>query len=77
MAHVDEEAARRGAKTMVLGVVNSGGFMPESWTESLTDALARGMDLASGMHVRLEDFPEVAEAARAPGRTRRQGDIDP
>jgi uncharacterized NAD-dependent epimerase/dehydratase family protein len=63
-----EEAARRGAKTMVLGVVNSGGFMPESWTESLTDALARGMDLASGMHVRLEDFPEVAEAARAHGR---------
>ncbi len=63
-----EEAQARGAKTMVLGVVNSGGFMPESWTASLTEALARGMDLASGMHARLEDFPEVAAAAAEHGR---------
>ena len=63
-----EEARARGAETMVLGVVNSGGFMPESWTASLTEALSRGMDLASGMHARLEDFPEVAEAARTHGR---------
>ncbi len=58
-----EEAARRGAGTLVIGVVNSGGFMPDSWTESITEAIAAGMDVASGLHSRLEDFPAIARAA--------------
>ena len=28
-----EEAVKRGAKTFVLGVVNAGGKMPESWID--------------------------------------------
>lgn len=63
-----EEAAGRGARTLVIGVVNSGGFMPDSWTESITKAIAAGMDVASGLHSRLEDFPAIAEAAREHGR---------
>ncbi|MDP6707896.1 MAG: DUF1611 domain-containing protein [Alphaproteobacteria bacterium] len=63
-----EEAARRGAKTLLIGIVNSGGFLPDSWTESITEAIAAGMDVASGLHSRLEDFPAVAEAAAAHDR---------
>ena len=63
------EAARLGAKTLVIGVVNSGGFMPDSWTEAICRALAEGMDLASGLHGRLESFPAIHEAAAQHGRT--------
>lgn len=64
-----EQAIERGAKTLVIGVVNSGGFMPESWTKTLTAALAGGLDVANGLHTRLQDFPEIDAAATAHGRT--------
>lgn len=62
------EAAERGAKTFVIAVVNSGGTMPESWTDTIVDAIEQGMDVASGLHMRLQDFPAIAEAATKHGR---------
>ena len=62
------EAAARGAKTFVIAVVNSGGTMPESWTDTIVDAIEQGMDVASGLHMRLQDFPAIAEAAAKHGR---------
>jgi uncharacterized NAD-dependent epimerase/dehydratase family protein len=62
------EAVRLGAKTLVIGVVNSGGFMPESWTHTICQALAHGLDLASGLHGRLDSFPAIREAAAQHGR---------
>ena len=64
-----DEAIRRGAKTLVIGVVNSGGFLPDTWTDAIYDALAKGLDLASGLHGRLQDFPEINAAAEKFGRT--------
>ena len=64
-----DAAVALGAKTMVIGVVNSGGFMPESWTEAICYGLAQGLDLASGLHGRLQDFPEINAAAEKHGRT--------
>ena len=61
------EAVERGARTLVIGIVNSGGFLPESWTESITEAIAAGLNVASGLHSRLEDFPEVKKAAETHG----------
>ncbi|MDA1101571.1 MAG: DUF1611 domain-containing protein [Proteobacteria bacterium] len=63
------EAVRLGAKTMVIGVVNSGGFMPDTWMDVLCQALAHGLDLASGLHGRLESFPAIQETAVQHGRT--------
>ncbi len=63
-----EGAARNGAKTLVLGVVNRGGVLDPAWVELLERALAAGMDLASGMHMRLADNARLAEAARKHGR---------
>ena len=64
-----EEAVERGAKTLVIGVVNSGGFLPESWTEAICQGLALGMDVASGLHSRLQSFPEINATAEKFGRT--------
>src|SRR5690606_30890391 len=62
------EAVKRGARTLVIGVVNSGGFMPETWIDSFTAALAAGLDIANGLHTRLEELPGVADAAARYGR---------
>ncbi len=57
------EAVDAGAKTMIVGVANAGGFIPESWVASIVDALAAGMDVAAGMHDRLTGVATIAEAA--------------
>ncbi len=63
------EAAERGARTMVVGVANAGGFIPETWIDSIVAALEAGLDVAAGMHSRLADIAPIAEAARRNGRT--------
>ncbi len=63
-----EEAVAAGAKTMIVGVANAGGFIPETWLDAITGALGAGMDVASGMHARLADFAPVREAAERHGR---------
>ncbi|WP_413993445.1 N-acetyltransferase DgcN [Labrys okinawensis] len=63
------EGKSRGARTMVVGVVNAGGVLPEHWIRSIVDALDAGLDIASGLHTRLEDVPEIAAAAERDGRT--------
>ncbi len=64
-----DEAVRLGAKTLVIGVVNSGGFLPDSWTDAICHGLAQGLDVASGLHGRLQSFPEINRAAEKHGRT--------
>lgn len=63
-----EEAAARGARTLVIGVANRGGVISEAWKDTILDALAHGMDVASGLHQKIADLPEVAQAARERGR---------
>ena len=63
------EAAAAGAGTMVVGVVNAGGVMPDAWVIDLVRALEAGLDLAAGMHVRLRDLPGIEAAADRHGRT--------
>lgn len=63
-----EEAVQRGAKTLVIGVANRGGVISEAWTEVLVRALDLGLYLASGLHSKLADVPELAAAAERNGR---------
>ena len=51
-----EQAAEAGVKTVILGVANRGGVMPERWVEELVRALELGMDIASGLHVKITDI---------------------
>ncbi len=62
------EAARAGAKTMVVGTVSPGGVLPDAWLETLVGAVEAGLDVASGMHRKLGSIPELAGAAEAHGR---------
>jgi uncharacterized NAD-dependent epimerase/dehydratase family protein len=63
-----EQAAARGARTMILGIVNAGGVLNESWIPHILAALEAGMDVASGLHIALSSEPRIAEAARRHGR---------
>lgn len=62
------QASAQGARAMVIGVANSGGVIPLAWRAALVEALEAGLDLISGMHSRLQDIPEIAEAAHRLGR---------
>ncbi|GLK75828.1 hypothetical protein GCM10008171_10820 [Methylopila jiangsuensis] len=61
-------AVAAGAKTLVIGVVNAGGVLPERWIDQIVLALESGLDVASGLHGRLSGFPRIAEAAETHGR---------
>lgn len=63
-----QQAIAAGAKTMIIGVVNAGGVLPDHWLDSVVAALDAGLDIASGLHLRLEDVPAIAEAAKRNGR---------
>ena len=58
-----EEAVAAGAKTLVVGVANRGGVISDSWTAVFKQAVASGMDIASGLHNLLRDIPDLVELA--------------
>jgi uncharacterized NAD-dependent epimerase/dehydratase family protein len=63
------EAASGGARTMVIGIVNAGGVLAQSWIPVILEALEAGLDVASGLHVRLRSDPRIAAAAERLGRS--------
>ena len=64
-----EEAKLAGAKTLVIGVANRGGYISKAWKEVLVKALQMGFDIASGLHNLLRDEDELMAAARVNGQT--------
>jgi uncharacterized NAD-dependent epimerase/dehydratase family protein len=62
------DAAAAGVRTLVVGVANRGGVIAPAWLAVLKEALAAGMDLASGLHNLLRDEPELVVMAMAHGR---------
>lgn len=63
-----EEAAERGAKTLLIGTTTRGGRINAEWQKLMIRAIELGMDIASGLHDRIADQPAVAEAAKLHGR---------
>jgi D-glutamate N-acetyltransferase len=61
-------AVAQGARGMVIGVANPGGHIPPGWTNALIEALEAGLDVISGMHVRLASVPGLQAAAERHGR---------
>jgi uncharacterized NAD-dependent epimerase/dehydratase family protein len=64
-----QEAVAAGAKSLLIGIAPVGGQIPARWVPALVDALEAGLDLVSGLHARLSDIPEIAEAAARCCRT--------
>ncbi len=63
------EAKRAGADTLILGVANAGGVMDAEIVGHVVQALEAGLNVASGLHDRLEAHPEIVAAAARNGRT--------
>ncbi|MGL4976365.1 MAG: N-acetyltransferase DgcN [Bosea sp. (in: a-proteobacteria)] len=61
------EARAKGVRTLIVGVANAGGVLPDHWTDAIVQALEAGMDVASGLHARLGSKPTIAAAAARHG----------
>lgn len=61
------QAVESGAKTLVIGVANRGGIISATWIKVLKEALEAGMDIASGLHNKLADIPELVDCAKENG----------
>lgn len=62
------EAAAAGARSLVIGVAPVGGRIEAAWRPALIEALHAGLDLVSGLHMRLNEDAELVPAARSAGR---------
>jgi uncharacterized NAD-dependent epimerase/dehydratase family protein len=60
-------AAAAGARSFVIGVAPVGGAIPDEWWPALSEAVAAGLDIVSGMHTRLAAVPGLADAAQRRG----------
>ena len=63
-----EQARAAGAQTLVIGIAPPGGQLSESWHRTLLTALQAGLDIAAGLHQRINDIPEIAACAVKLGR---------
>nr|WP_047169335.1 DUF1611 domain-containing protein [Sphingomonas sp. Y57] len=61
------QAVEAGAKTLVIAIAPMGGQLDPDWLETITAALDVGLDVAAGLHERLAEIPEIAEASRRSG----------
>jgi uncharacterized NAD-dependent epimerase/dehydratase family protein len=62
-----DQAAARGAGSMVVGVAPTGGVLRDHWLDDLEAALEAGLDVVSGLHTRLTTFPRLVRAAETSG----------
>jgi uncharacterized NAD-dependent epimerase/dehydratase family protein len=62
-----QDAAKNGAKSMVLGFANSGGVLDEAWIPTILQALDAGMDIVSGLHDKLTNIPVLVKKATTLG----------
>ena len=62
-----EEAARAGARTLILGIAGAGGKLGGDLVKDAAAALEAGMNVASGLHQRLRDEPRLAALAEERG----------
>jgi len=62
------EAFAKGARSLVIGVANTGGVLKPEWIPSLIEGLEAGLDIVSGMHGRLAGSRELKATAERLGR---------
>jgi len=59
------EARAEGARSMVLGVANEGGYLDPLWMPAIRAAIEAGLDVVSGLHERLQGIADLVELAAA------------
>ena len=61
------QAKEVGAKTLLIGTAAIGGGIPDEWLDILEEALNAGLDIAAGVHKRLNDIHRLCVAAKKSG----------
>lgn len=62
-----EQALEAGVKSIIVGVAPVGGRIGQEWIDVLVHAAKAGLDVVSGLHIKLNGFPELVESARVSG----------
>ena len=60
-------AVEAGIRTAIVGVAPLGGQIPDQWLPQLIELAAAGIDIAAGMHTRLNNIPDLVAAATQSG----------
>lgn len=63
-----QEAVDKGARTLIVGVANRGGYITDNWIGVFEQGLTAGMDIASGLHNLLRDDARLVDAATEHGQ---------
>jgi len=58
------QALDKGAKTLIIGIANSGGYINDEWLADFELALSLGLDIASGLHHKLNDNQALVKLAK-------------
>ena len=61
------DACDAGIRTAIVGVAPLGGLIPDHWLPQLVELAAAGIDIAAGMHSKLNDMPDLVAAATKSG----------
>ncbi len=62
-----EEAVASGVRTLIIGTATIGGGVPPAWLEVLSSAIEAGLDVAGGLHTRLNNIDLLVNAAQKSG----------
>ena len=62
-----DEALAYGPTTALVGVATQGGRFPPAWIQLLRSCVQSGLDVENGLHVFLDDDPELVALAREHG----------
>ena len=62
-----DDALAYGPRTALVGVATQGGRFPPAWIQLLRACVASGLDVENGLHVFLDDDPELVALAREHG----------
>jgi uncharacterized NAD-dependent epimerase/dehydratase family protein len=62
-----DEALQHEPTTALVGVATQGGRFPPAWIDLLKQCIDRGLDIENGLHVFLNDDPELRELAARSG----------
>jgi uncharacterized NAD-dependent epimerase/dehydratase family protein len=62
-----DQAIANGVRSLVIGVAPVGGAIPESWWDLIEQAAQAGLDVVSGLHIKLNDRPSLVAIAKTSG----------